>query len=301
MRAEVPPGLDRERADRIVAALAGVSRAVARRMVSEGLATFDGEIVGPADRIPAGRVLGYELPPAPGPLEPEPIAFGILFEDEHLAVVDKPAGVIVHPGAGRRQGTLAAGILHRWPEVRGVGQEDRWGIVHRLDRDTSGAMAVALTHEAAAGLSAAIKAREVVREYLALVGGAPAAPAGTIDAPLARDPSRPTSMRVDPDGRRAVTHYEVVEESGGTTLLRLRLETGRTHQIRAHLRSIGLPVVGDATYGVAAGSPRVFLHSSRIAFDHPVGGPRVDVTSPLPEDLAGVLAGRSAPPGQDNR
>jgi len=273
----------------VLAVLAGVSRAVAKRMVAEGAATFGGATVAPAERIAAATVVEYDPPPPPEPLAPEPLDFGVLFEDEHLAVIDKPAGLVVHPGAGRSGGTLAAGILHRWPQVRGVGDEDRWGIVHRLDRDTSGAMAVGLTHDGFAGLRAAIKAREVERDYVALVAGAPDAPVGTVDAPLGRDPQRPTLVRVDRDGRPAVTHFEVAEQLPGATLLRVRLETGRTHQIRAHLRSIGLPVVGDTAYGGPPGAPRVFLHSRRLAFDHPIGGGRVDVEAPLPGDLAGVL------------
>ena len=300
MRADVPPELDGERADRVVAVVAGVSRSVARRMVAEGEATFDGAAVDPADRIAAGRVLDFEPPPPPEPLAPEPVVFGVLYEDDHLAVVDKPPGVVVHPGAGRRTGTLAAGILHRWPGVRGVGDDDRWGIVHRLDRDTSGALAVGLTHEAFAGLRAAIRAREVEREYVALVSGAPEAPVGTIDAPLGRDPQHPTLVRVDRDGRHAVTHFRVEAELGGVTLLKVRLETGRTHQIRAHLKSIGLPVVGDTAYGGPPDAPRVFLHSRRIAFDHPVTGARIDVVAPLPPDLDDVLTGL-APGSQESR
>jgi 23S rRNA pseudouridine1911/1915/1917 synthase len=273
----------------VVAVVAGVSRAAAKQMVADGTATFDGTTLDPADRVAAGAVLDYEPPAGREPLAAEPMEFGVLFEDEHLAVIDKPPGLVVHPGAGRRQGTLAAGILHRWPGVRGVGDEDRWGIVHRLDRDTSGAMVVGLTHEAFAGLRAAIKARGVEREYVALVAGVPEAPVGTVDAPLGRDPQRPTLVRVDRDGRPAVTHFEVEEALPGVTVLKVRLETGRTHQIRAHLKSIGLPVVGDIAYGGPPGAPRVFLHARRLAFDHPATGARVEVEAPLPPDLAEVL------------
>ena len=172
-----------------------------------------------------------------------------MHEDAHLAVIEKPPGVVTHPGAGRTGVTLAAGVLHRWPSVRGVGTEDRWGIVHRLDRDTSGLMVVALTAEADVGLRAAIKAHQITREYLTLVHGAPAIASGTIEAPLGRDPVRPTRIRIDPNGRPATTHYRIEERLGDMTLLRVTLESGRTHQVRVHLASIGFPIAGDRTYG----------------------------------------------------
>jgi len=255
-----------------------------------GGVTCDGAVVAaPGQAVSAGGVLAFDAPPARASLEPAAVPFTVVYEDSHLAVVDKPAGVVTHPGAGDTGVTLAAGVLHRWPSVRGIGSENRWGIVHRLDRDTSGLLAVALTAEAERGLRAAIKGRRVSREYLALVHGAPSIPTGTIEAPLGRDPERPMRMRVDPMGRPATTHYRVEERLGEMTLLRVTLETGRTHQIRVHLATIGLPVAGDPVYGRAAGSPRVFLHAARLAFDHPVTGGRVDAVSPLPPDLAGVL------------
>jgi 23S rRNA pseudouridine1911/1915/1917 synthase len=207
-----------------------------------------------------------------------------------VAVVDKPFGVVTHPGAGETGPTLAAGVLHRWPAVRGVGEADRWGIVHRLDRDTSGLLVIALDAAAESGLRQAIREHRVVREYLALVHGAPATPTGTIDAPIARDPTRPTRMRLDPTGRPAVTHYRVERSFAAFTLLRVTLETGRTHQIRVHLAAIGLPVAGDRVYGRVAGAPRLFLHAARLELDHPVTGVRVVANSPLPSDLAAVLA-----------
>jgi 23S rRNA pseudouridine1911/1915/1917 synthase len=176
-----------------------------------------------------------------------------------------------------------------------VGAEDRWGIVHRLDRDTSGLLVVALDYEAYEGLRDAMRRHAVVRTYLALVAGSPAMPTGTVDAPIGRDPGRPTRMRVVPEGRSARTHYRVVTEFDGTTLLEVTLETGRTHQIRVHLASIGLPVVGDGVYGTASRAPRVFLHAAALAFDHPVTGERLEVESPLPEDLVRVLEELSGP------
>jgi len=290
----VPPEWDGQRADKVLAHLSERSRAAVRRALEEETVSLGGTAVEPRHRVTAGEEFSGEIPELHHPLEPEPIAFLVVFEDPHVAVVDKPAGVVMHPGAGRRTGTLAAGLLERWPHIRGVGIEDRWGIVHRLDRDTSGLLAVALTAEAYLGLSEAIKRREVTREYLCLVSGSPASQTGTIEAPISRDQRRPARMRVDPNGRRAVTHYRVERSWDDGALLRVNLETGRTHQIRVHLASIGLPVAGDRTYGRGAGRHRQFLHATRLAFAHPVTGEAVDVESPLPADLASVL-----PPADD--
>jgi 23S rRNA pseudouridine1911/1915/1917 synthase len=295
MRASVPPDLDGERLDLVVARLGGLTRAIARDLTSGGAVTVDGIVAAGRHRVAAGAVVEFAAPPPPVGLEAEVVPFTVRFEDEHLAVVDKPAGVVVHPGAGRGRGTLAAGILERWPRVRGVGAEDRWGIVHRLDRDTSGLLVVALDRPAYEGLREAIRAREVSRRYLALVHGAPKAPTGTIDAPIGRDPARPTRMRVQAGGRQATTHFRVERSWPGFTLLEVTLETGRTHQIRVHLASIGLPVAGDRVYGRTAGSPRVFLHACRLGFTHPVTGEPIDVVSPLPDDLAKVVADLDLP------
>ncbi|HSG78782.1 MAG TPA: RluA family pseudouridine synthase, partial [Acidimicrobiia bacterium] len=228
--AAVPEELAGERADRIVAALTDLSRSVARSLVETGAATFDGDHRKPSDRIAAGVAVAVVMPePEPG-LQPEPVAFGVRYEDDHLAIVDKPYGVTMHPGAGRRSGTLAAGILERWPSVRGVGAEDRWGIVHRLDRETSGLLVVGLTHDAHASLGDLIRRRAVERTYLALVHGMPDAATGTVDAPLGRDLRQPTRFRVDRNGRPARTHYAVERGIGDRSLLRVTLETGRTHQ-----------------------------------------------------------------------
>ena len=293
MRAEVPGDLDGERADLIVARLAGLSRAQARRLADAGGVRVDGAVAGARDRLRTGSIVEFEPPePEPG-LVAEEVPFTIRHEDDHLAVIDKPAGVVTHPGAGNRRGTLAAGILHRWPRVRGVGAEDRWGIVHRLDRDTSGLLVVALDDSAYDGLRDAMGRREVERTYLAMVAGSPEMPTGTVDAPIGRDPGRPTRMRVMPEGRPARTHYRVVSRLPAATLLEVRLETGRTHQIRVHLASIGLPVLGDGVYGIGTGAPRVFLHASALEFDHPVTGQRIEVESPLPGDLASVVEEQS--------
>jgi 23S rRNA pseudouridine1911/1915/1917 synthase len=291
VRVEVPAEYDGERTDLVLSRVGGMSRDAARSLIVAGGVVCDGRAVAmPRAAVAAGSVLEFEPPPGATPLEPEEVAFDVMYEDAHVAVVSKPAGVVTHPGAGETGATLAAGILHRWPAVRGVGGENRWGIVHRLDRDTSGLMAIALTAEAERGLRAAIKARRVSREYLAMVHGVPATPTGTIDAPIGRDPTRPTRMRIDPSGRGAVTHFRVEEDLGEMTLLRVTLETGRTHQIRVHLATIGLPIAGDRVYGKAAGSPRVFLHAARLVFEHPVTGEPIETVSPLPPDLAAALA-----------
>jgi 23S rRNA pseudouridine1911/1915/1917 synthase len=295
MKAEVSTDLGGERADLIVARLGGLSRSLARKLADEGRVRVDGEVVAAKQRLAAGSVVEFDPPPPDPALAAEDVPFTVRYEDEHLAVVDKPAGIVMHPGAGHRRGTLAGGILHRWPGVRGVGAEDRWGIVHRLDRDTSGLLAVALGQEAYEGLREAIRRHAVERTYQALVAGSPAMPAGTVDAPIGRDPGRPTRMRIDPEGRPARTHYRVVTQYQGATLLAVTLETGRTHQIRVHLASIDLPVIGDAVYGIASGAPRVFLHAASLAFDHPVTGERVEGESPLPEDLVRVLEELSGP------
>jgi 23S rRNA pseudouridine1911/1915/1917 synthase len=215
--------------------------------------------------------------------------FSIAWEDEHLMVVDKPAGVVVHPARGHAAGTLAQAL-----ERVGAagGPEGRRGIVHRLDRDTSGLLVVARSEEVLAALQSALRRRGIVREYLALVEGRPDSRTGTIEAPLGRDRRVRTRMSTDTaEGRSAITHFETERVLEGYTLLRVRLETGRTHQIRAHLKAIGHPVAGDPEYGHAGvlGLERQFLHAERLAFEHPVTGERIDVRSTLPDDLRRAL------------
>lgn len=289
MRWVIPDEWEGERADRALAFLSGASRAVARSALDGGTVTVDGDRVARRYRVAAGQVFEGEMAAVSVVLEPEEVSFAVLYEDEHLAIVDKPAGVVIHPGAGQRSGTLAAGVLHRWPTVEGVGTKGRWGIVHRLDRDTSGLLVVALDAAAYDALSEAIRRREVARRYACLVLGSPASPTGTIDAPIGRDPRRPTRMRLDPDGRRAVTHYRVRSLWNAAALLDVELETGRTHQIRVHMASIGLPVAGDRVYGSGRGSSRLFLHSSHLGLTHPVSGDDLQFNSALPSDLAEAL------------
>jgi 23S rRNA pseudouridine1911/1915/1917 synthase len=212
----------------------------------------------------------------------------IAFEDEHLLVVDKPAGLVVHPARGHREDTLSQLLA---PQLAG-GDPERAGIVHRLDRDTSGLLVVARSAEAHRLLQAALSARRIEREYLALVEGRPPARTGTIEAPIGRDPRVRTRMAVGGAAARdARTHFTLERALNGTSLLRLKLDTGRTHQIRVHLQAIGHPVVGDPEYGTAGmlGLERQFLHSARLSFDHPITGERVDVSSPLPPDLKTAL------------
>jgi 23S rRNA pseudouridine1911/1915/1917 synthase len=217
------------------------------------------------------------------------VELGVPYEDEHLLVVDKPAGVVVHPAPGHGHGTLVHGLL----ELGAAGGEeaDRPGIVHRLDRDTSGLLVVARSDEAYGRLQDLVRSRALEREYAALVRGLPRSWRGRIEAPIGRDREDPTRHSLDTASpREAITHFEVEELLGSHALLGVRLETGRTHQIRVHLAAIDLPVVGDAVYGVA--DPRLdrqFLHARRLAFAHPFTGERVDVDSPLPADLQGFL------------
>lgn len=291
--AGVPAGLDGERLDRVIAVLGDLSRAEARRMIESGTVTVEGAAVSaPARRVQAGEMLGWPVVDPPAPLRSEEVEFTVRWEDEHLAVIDKPAGIVTHPGAGNAAGTLASGLMHRWPEVEGVGDAGRWGIVHRLDKDTSGLLVIARTAPALEGLRQLIREHLVARRYLALVQEPLSIETGTIDAPIDRDPNRPVRRRVHPMGRPARTHYEQVAAWSGHGLLRVELETGRTHQIRVHLGAIGHPVVGDRTYGAAAGDVadpgRAWLHSWELAFEHPITGESVSCRAPLPEDL--VLA-----------
>lgn len=295
----VPPELDGERLDKAVAVLAGVSRAEARALLDAGAVTVEGRRAPARERVRAGQEVEIaSVEPRPV-LVPEPLPLVVVFEDGDLVVVDKPPGVVVHPGAGAREGTLAARLLARYPEIEGVGEEGRWGIVHRLDRDTSGLLAVARTADAHEALTAALRRREVRRRYLALVAGVLDAPTGTIDAPLGPDPARPTRRRVTPTGKPARTHYREVSRWPAASLLEVTLETGRTHQIRVHLSAVGHPVVGDPVYGRpgAVSSPRIFLHASRLELAHPRTGEPLVFESPLPADLAAVLAGLGPPDG----
>jgi 23S rRNA pseudouridine1911/1915/1917 synthase len=276
-----------ERLDVFLAPTVG-SRAAAQRLIDGGLVLVDGAARPKRHAVTAGeRVMVRALEPVAEPEVPD-AEFEIAYEDEHLLVVDKPAGVVVHPARRHHAGTLAQALAGR---IAGGDDPRRAGIVHRLDRDTSGLLVVARTEAVHAALKDMMRRREVTREYVALVQGRPAARAGTIDAPLGRDRRVRTRISTDTDDPRpAITHFEVDRALEGYTLLRVRLETGRTHQIRAHLLAIGHPVAGDREYGhPALGLERQFLHAERLAFVHPVTGAEIDVRSPLPIDLTKAL------------
>jgi 23S rRNA pseudouridine1911/1915/1917 synthase len=293
MRLRVPPESSGTRLDRFLAELPEIgSRAVAERLVRDGAVLVDGRARSKSHRLDGGEELEFE-PPAPRPsvLEAEEMDLTIPYEDEHLLVVDKPAGLVVHPAAGHHTGTLVHGLLAY--DVEGGEEAERPGIVHRLDRDTSGLLVVARSPEAHRRLEEMVRRRELTREYVALVVGRPRSWRGTLDAPIGRDRHDPLRHSLDTDSPRdAVTHFEVDSLLGDHALLRVTLETGRTHQIRVHLAAIDLPVAGDPTYGRAGdlGLERQFLHAARLAFEHPFTGEPVDVTSPLPADLDEPLA-----------
>ena len=242
-------------------------------------------------RLSGGEEVELALPAAaPSSLEPEEMSLRIAYEDEHLLVVDKPAGLVVHPAAGHARGTLVHGLLGH--AVAGGEEPERPGIVHRLDRDTSGLLVVARSAEAHRRLQALIRRREVERYYLALVVGHPRSRAGRIEAPIGRDRHDPTRQSLDTaTPRDAVTHFALLELLPRHALLDVRLETGRTHQIRVHLAAIDLPVAGDPVYGRPGelGLERQFLHAGRLAFPHPLTGERIETESPLPPDLAAAL------------
>ena len=286
--ATVPPEAAGERLDVFLADHAG-SRAAAQRLIDAGRVQVDGAARPKRHVLAAGARVTVDVAPAVSEPEVAPARFDLAYEDEHLLVVDKPAGVVVHPGPGHARGTLVQALEGR---VAGGEDPERPGVVHRLDRDTSGLLLLARTEPVHAALQAMLAAREITRMYHVLVDGRPAARSGTIDAPLGRDRRVRTRISTDTDEpRAAITHFDTVEARPGATLLRVRLQTGRTHQIRAHLRAIGHPVLGDPVYGVTGrlGLRRQFLHAERLALRHPLTGSGLDVRSPLPDDLAAAL------------
>jgi 23S rRNA pseudouridine1911/1915/1917 synthase len=291
-RLRVPDDAAGGRLDRFLATLPEVgSRAVAERLLGSGGVLVDGRPRPKSHKLEGGEELEFEPPVAPtSTLEPEAMDLVVPYEDEHLLVVDKPAGLVVHPAPGHAQGTLVHGLLAL--DVEGGEEPDRPGIVHRLDRDTSGLLVVARSPEAHRRLQEMVRRREVTREYLALVVGRPRSRRGTIDAPIGRDRHDAQRHSLDTDSpREAITHFEVLELLPRHAVLRVTLETGRTHQIRVHLGAIDLPVAGDPTYGRPGdlGLERQFLHAARLAFPHPITGVEVDVSSELPDDLRAAL------------
>ena len=297
----IPADARPARADRWATDLSGLSRSHVQRLITEGRLTAAGVPVKANTIVNPATELELRIPPpAPAVPQAEPeLPLAIVYEDDDLLIIDKPAGQVVHPAPGHDSGTLVNALLGRGAELApgGIAGVQRPGIVHRLDRDTSGLLMVARTDAAQASLQAQLKARRVKKTYLALVHGSVAAAVGRIEAPVGRDPGRRTRMAVTPSGRASVTGYRVRERFAGWTLLELDLVTGRTHQIRVHLEAIGHPVAGDPLYGTGtsrrgpAGLERLFLHSWRLELTSPSTGRLIRAEAPLPEPLEQVLAG----------
>ena len=289
MRVTVPEEAAGLRLDRFLADLPEIgTRAAAERLLETGRVAVDGEPAPKSRRLGGGEEVEYEPPETAPELAPEEVELRIAYEDDQLLVVDKPAGVVVHPSPGHATGTLVHGVL---AHGAAGGHEERPGIVHRLDRDTSGLLVVARSDEAHERLRLLVRRHGLERTYAALVRGRPRSRRGRIEAPIGRDRRDPTRQSLNTDSPRdAVTHFELMELIDPHALLRVDLETGRTHQIRVHLAAIGLPIVGDPVYGVPEPAlGRQFLHASRLAFEHPLTGERLEVESPLPAELAGYL------------
>ncbi len=294
----VTEDLEGVRADKLLAVLGEMSRSKSRDLIEAGRVLCGGAAIGRNDRLAAGDVITYEPFEEAAELLAEPVPFEVAFDGHDVIVVNKPPGVVVHPGAGNETGTLVSGLIHRFPELRDLGEEHRWGLVHRLDRDTSGLLLVARTVASHEFLQAELKARRVGRRYLAIVSGQMAAATGTIDAPIGRDPLRPTRMAVVEDGRPARSHYRRLALWRDVTLVGVRLETGRTHQIRVHFASIGHSVVADRLYGGSGMQPgdpgRIWLHAHQLRFPLPRGDVE-EVSAALPDDLRRSLSSLGEP------
>jgi len=288
----VPPEEAGERLDRVLAdRFPDLSRAQLQRLIRSGAITVNDTVVRPACRLAPGDLITVTFPEEPT-VRPEPFPLDIVYEDEHLLVVNKPAGMVVHPAARMVSGTLVNALLAHCPQVADVGGPDRAGIVHRLDRETSGLIVVAKNPEAHAALQRQFKRRLVRKTYVALVEGQVQPREGIIEVPIGRDPKDRTRMAVSRTGRPAVTQYRVVEVFPQYTLLEVRPHTGRTHQIRVHLAWLGYPVVGDRVYGRRRQTlmpDRHFLHARDLAFTHPVTGEKLVLSAPLPPELTALL------------
>jgi 23S rRNA pseudouridine1911/1915/1917 synthase len=284
-----------ERVDAVAARRLDLPRAAVQRALKAGELLVNGNTVRPSHRLELADVVeGQVSRPQDRPPEAEAIPIQIRYSDERVLVISKPAGLVAHPAGGHATGTLVNALLALGEPLAGLGS-DRPGIVHRLDKDTSGLLLVAKDDAARDYLQAALKRRSVERIYLALVRGVPKSPSGTIEAPIGRHPARRWLMTVTPGGRPAVTHFRMLSAGEGCSLLECRLETGRTHQIRVHLAHLGHPVLGDRTYGGISdlsrrlGLDRPFLHATRLAFPHPDDGRRIEVDDPLPPELEAAL------------
>ncbi|PKQ28252.1 MAG: RluA family pseudouridine synthase [Candidatus Anoxymicrobium japonicum] len=286
-----------ERLDVFISSCAGVSRNSAQKLIADGLALVDGKPARKNHIIAPGEKVTWEMPPhVPDNILPQEIPVNVVHEDEHIIVVDKPAALVMYPGPGHSAGTLANALISQYPELDGVGGVGRPGIVHRLDRGTSGLVAVARTGFAYDAMIEKMRSREVERIYIALVGGSIPAETGTIDAPIGRSRANRRLMTVDRlSGKRAVSNFKVKKRfANDFTLVEVALETGRTHQIRVHFAQIGHPVAGDPEYSPGKSATRLdlsrqFLHAYRLAFSHPVTGEQLEFTSNLPEDLQNAL------------
>ena len=279
------------RLDQFVAQATGLTRSQVQRLTLEGHVLLNGHPARPSQKLRGGDRVSVTVPP-PRELEVKPqwMPLTVAYQDDQVVVIDKPAGLSVHPGPGHPDRTLVNGLLALCPDIQGVGGAIRPGIVHRLDKDTSGLMMVAKTDRAHQDLSAQIKDRHITKGYLALAVGKLKSETGAIDARIARDPRHRKRMAVVEGGREARTRYRILEEIAGHSLLEVYLETGRTHQARVHLAYLGHPLLGDALYGKrSALLDRHFLHAYHLGFHHPVGGQWLEFRSELPEDLAGVI------------
>nr|MBU6202466.1 RluA family pseudouridine synthase [Acidobacteriota bacterium] len=296
----IPASLAGVRIDRVVSLIADISRSAASALIESGGVSVDGAVVTAGkEKMTEGQLIVVDVTQAKGPALPEPdssVSLDVVYADDDVIVVNKDAGVVVHPGAGNQSGTLVNFLLAAYPEIAVVGDPMRPGLVHRLDAGTTGLLVVARTPAAYESLVGQLASRSVTRVYSVLVWGVPVSMNGVIDAPIGRDQRDPTRMAVVVDGRASRTHYAVqraFHEPKDAALVECRLETGRTHQIRVHLASIGHPVVGDATYGgVRAGlrAKRPMLHAQELAFDHPVSGERRTFTATTPADFDDMLA-----------
>jgi 23S rRNA pseudouridine1911/1915/1917 synthase len=286
----VEPAEAGERLDRLAARRLDLSRSLVQRLIGDGDLLVDGKEASPSHKVRNGQLIEARLPEEG--LSPEDIPVPVIYEDESILVVDKPAGLVVHPGAGNPSGTLANALLSRG--IAG-GDPSRPGVVHRLDRDTSGLMVLAKGEPAYSKLIEMMSAREVDRVYRAVVVGEGLPETGTIDSPVGRDPDNPTLMTAGV-GKPAVTRFEVLAKAAGHTMLRIRLETGRTHQIRVHLSAIGYPVYADPLYGKAVPHHRLWLHAEQLSFQHPVSEEPLGFHSAIPEELrdSAVTLGVSA-------
>lgn len=296
----VPPGISKKRADRLLSeAFSAYSRADFQRAFEQGLVLCRGQALSKSSKLSEGDVVLFRMPSVePLGMEPVDLQLAVVFEDEHLIAIDKPTGLVVHPGAGPREPTLVHGLLHHCRgQLSGIGGVERPGIVHRLDRETSGLIVAAKTDVAHRGLSELFKSRELVKRYAALVGGCPRLESGRIDKPIERHPVHRHKMRVAPEGegRRALTDWRLEKGGKRFSLLDFRIHTGRTHQIRIHCQHLGHPILGDTAYGyrMQAELPRqpvrVMLHSRLLAFAHPVTGALLELASELPGDFEPFL------------